>query len=105
MSGQCELCQREVRRLTKHHLIPVARHGNKKNKKLFDRQEVHARVAWLCRPCHSFVHRVLDEKTLEREYNTLEKIAAQPEIAKFTAWLRQRPDGTPVRGGGRRNRR
>ena len=51
-AGRCGLCGREPERLTRHHLIPRTRHANRRNKRDFDRDEVQARVAWLCRPCH-----------------------------------------------------
>lgn len=92
----CELCERRVSHVTKHHLIPKTRHKNKKNKKLFDRQEIHERVLWLCKPCHKTVHATLTEKELERDYNTRELILAHPDIAKFVAWIATKPDGTNV---------
>ncbi len=45
----CELCGRAAVDLTRHHLIPRTRHKNKRNKKMFDRQEIHQTVD-LCRP-------------------------------------------------------
>ena len=93
MSGVCELCGRHVSVLTKHHLIPKARHANKRNKREFDREEVKQRLAWFCRPCHTQVHALYTEKTLEREFNTLVSPAAQPDVAKFVAWIRTKPDG------------
>jgi hypothetical protein len=100
----CELCGRPVASLTRHHLIPRARHGNRRNRRDFDRREVHERIAWLCRPCHDHVHAELSEKELEREYNTLERLRAHPGIARFAAWVSARPpDFRPPRG--RRTRR
>jgi hypothetical protein len=86
-----------VGELTRHHLIPQTRHSNRRNKKAFSRAEVKERIAWLCRPCHKNLHAVLDNKELERDYNTIEALAAHPEIAKFTAWVRNRPERTYVR--------
>ncbi len=92
----CELCGREVARLTRHHLIPRTRHSNRRNKRDFDRAEVHDRIALLCRPCHSNVHRCLSNRDLEREYNTVERLAGHPCIRRFTDWIKDRPDGTSV---------
>lgn len=88
---QCELCNRDVNEVTKHHLIPRTRHANKRNKKQFDRKEVRERVAWLCRPCHKQIHAVFTEKQLEREHNTLAALKAHPEIHKFVEWLKDKP--------------
>lgn len=93
MSGICELCGRTVALLTKHHLIPKARHANKRNQREFDRHEVKHRLAWFCRPCHSHVHALFTEKTLEREFNTLASLAAHPGVAKFVGWIHTKPDG------------
>ena len=94
--GPCELCERDVPNITKHHLIPKTRHKNKKNKKNFDRKEIHDRVIWICRPCHSNIHVVFTEKELEYDFNTLEALAPHPKIEKFTNWMRNKPAGTKV---------
>ena len=86
-SNFCELCERFVKRLTKHHLIPKTRHKNKRNKKNFDRQEVKDRVLWVCRECHNHIHQIFTNKELEYDYNTKEKLISHPEIAKFIAWI------------------
>jgi len=88
---QCELCNRNVNEVTKHHLIPRTRHANKRNKKQFDRVEVRERLAWLCRPCHKQIHALFTEKQLEREYNTLDSLKAQPDIRKFVEWIKVKP--------------
>jgi hypothetical protein len=95
--SQCELCTREVDKITKHHLIPVTRHSNKKNKKNFDRTEVQERVIWICSPCHRNIHAHLTEKELEYDYNSLEKLLTHPGIEKFTNWIKSRPANTSIR--------
>ena len=94
--GACELCGRHVGELTRHHLIPRSRHNQKRNKRMFDRREVKERIALLCRPCHKNVHAILDNKELEKDYNTVEALVAHPGIEKFTRWVSKRP-GTAVR--------
>ena len=89
----CELCGRAAQDLTRHHLIPRTRHKNKRNKKMFDRQEIH-RTVDLCRPCHRHIHATLDNKTIEREYNTVEALLSHPDISRFVAWIRKKPHGT-----------
>ena len=92
----CELCERSVDEVTRHHLIPRTRHANKRNKKLFDRQEVKHRTAWLCRPCHKQIHALISEKEMERDFNTLEALKAHPEIRRFLEWIRDKPPGLKV---------
>lgn len=92
----CELCGRVVEEVTRHHLIPRARHGNRRAQRTFDREEFHHRTAWLCRPCHKQIHVLLTEKEMERTYNTLEALLQHPEVARFVAWLRDKPAGLKV---------
>ncbi|MEN1727742.1 MAG: hypothetical protein AAGJ52_04810 [Pseudomonadota bacterium] len=94
--GECELCSRQVRELTRHHLIPQTRHKNRRNKRDFDRVEVKHRIALLCRPCHAHLHATIPNKTLEREFNTVEALITHPEIKRFVDWIAQKPDGTRV---------
>ena len=78
--------------MSRHHLIPRTRHKNKRNKRTFSRREVH-RTVDLCVPCHKQIHVTIDNKELERRYNTLEALAAQPEIRKFVGWIGNKPHG------------
>ena len=48
------------------------------------REELGARIDL----CHSAIHVFEDHRTPGREYNTLERLRAHPEVAKFTAWVR-----------------
>lgn len=99
----CELCEREVPRRTKHHLIPRTRHRNKRNKKRFARDDVRSRIAMLCPACHRQLHALFSEKVLERELNTLALLRAHPDVATFVAWLRKQPTDRKV--GVRRSKR
>ena len=89
--SNCALCGREEV-LTRHHLVPRCRHANRRNKRDFARETVRETVG-LCRPCHKQVHAVLTEKELEREWNTIPKLLAHPEIARFVDWIRTKPAG------------
>ncbi len=91
MTAPCAICGR-IEALTKHHLIPRTRHKNKRNKREFDRQVVKVTVG-ICRPCHSQIHRVLTEKELEREWNSIEKLRTHPEVRKFQDWIATKPSG------------
>ncbi len=91
MEGICPICGR-VETLTRHHLIPRTRHHNKRNKREFERARVRETTG-LCRPCHSQIHAVLTEKELEREWNTVERLRAHPEIQRFGEWIATKPRG------------
>ena len=90
-SGNCAICGREET-LTRHHLIPRTRHHNKRNKREFERAVVR-QVVGICRPCHSQIHALLSEKELERDYNSVDKLKAHPEVEKFAGWIAKKPRG------------
>ena len=104
-TDRCELCGRRVAVRTRHHLIPRTRHRNKRNKRMFERKDVRERVAWVCKPCHKQIHTLLDAKQLELTYNTIERLAAHPDVARFVDWIRDKPDGTSVPARRTRGRR
>lgn len=93
----CELCGREVERLTRHHLIPRSRHrkilGSKKRRRLFDREDLN-RTVLLCGPCHRKVHQTFTEAELERHYPTVEALSSAPEIERFVDWISGKRQGT-----------
>lgn len=92
----CELCGRTQLALTRHHLIPQSQHQRNRAKRQFDRDEMQTRIALLCRPCHAQVHAVLDNSQLVLAYHTVEALREHPEIAKFAAWLSNKPVGLKV---------
>ena len=90
---RCELCHREVPALTRHHLIPRTRHRKKSTRRTHDLAELRERVCMLCPPCHKQVHALVDARKLEQSFDTVEKLAAHPELTRFVAWVRkQRPE-------------
>ena len=91
MKGTCELCERENVETTGHHLIPRMRH-NKKVKRETTSVERNIKSP-LCRPCHDQMHALFTEKELEREYNTIEKLKAHPDVQKWLAWIKTKTFG------------
>lgn len=93
---RCELCRRVVGEITRHHLLPKSRLRKlkRKSKKLRKRDLTDAdRTIALCRPCHRNIHACLENKELEREYYTPEKLATHPDVRRFTQWIKDRPNG------------
>ncbi|MBD0346220.1 MAG: HNH endonuclease [Coleofasciculus sp. Co-bin14] len=82
---KCELCEREVYRLTVHHLIPKQKVKQKK-------AEPGPTVA-ICSPCHRQIHSLFDNKRLAKELNSIEKLKNEPQMQKFLSWVKkQKPD-------------
>ena len=83
----CRLCGRVTRRgTTEHHLIPRVCHRNRWFKKRYTREQMQATIS-VCRDCHSAIHKFVPrEKTLGREYYTVELLLSHEEIRKFVTW-------------------
>ncbi|KZW00266.1 hypothetical protein EXIGLDRAFT_639669 [Exidia glandulosa HHB12029] len=87
--AECEICEREIP-LTYHHLIPRSVH-NKVLKRGWHPQERLNAVAWLCRYCHSTVHRLASNEDLARYFYTVDLLLAREDIQRWRAWAgRQR---------------
>ncbi|MGK7908135.1 MAG: HNH endonuclease [Synechococcus sp.] len=85
-AATCALCDRQVPKLTQHHLIPRSQHKYYRLKKGYSRERLN-QTASLCPPCHKNVHVTLSEKDLAGSYNTIAKLQQHPEIRRFTAWV------------------
>ena len=93
ITGECEMCGRWGVVLTRHHLIPRARHRNRRARRSFDRREMKGRIALVCRPCHNQIHDLYSEKELERSFNTLDALKNDDRIQRFVEWVRKKPPG------------
>ncbi|HEY9602003.1 MAG TPA: HNH endonuclease [Allocoleopsis sp.] len=78
---KCELCEREVERLTIHHLIP--RHTVKQ------KRAEPGSTTNICSPCHKQIHGLFDNKRLAKELNSLEALRNEPQMEKFLAWVKK----------------
>jgi hypothetical protein len=76
----CFLCERPIgRRAEWHHPVPKSRGGR-------ETVPVHP-------ICHRTIHAVLDNKALARDFAQADALRAQPEIARFLAWVKDKdPD-------------
>ncbi|WP_460204919.1 HNH endonuclease [Scytonema sp. NUACC21] len=73
----CELCDRELDKLTVHHLIPRQKKGH------------HGPKINICSACHRQIHTLFDNTRLAQELNSLEKLKQEPQMQKFLAWVRK----------------
>lgn len=76
---QCELCQRELEKLTLHHLVP-----RQKTKR---KHEPPSSTIEICSACHRQIHSLFDNRHLAEELNTLTKLKQEPQMAKFLLWV------------------
>ncbi|MBT2557898.1 HNH endonuclease [Hymenobacter sp. ISL-91] len=88
---RCALCEREVQRTSRHHLVPREEGGR------------HGPTADLCQPCHSTIHLLLDNKALARRYASIEQLRTAEELQKYLHWIRRsRVERISNRRAGRR---
>ena len=45
----------------------------------------------ICRRCHRMVHRLENERTLAREYFTLEALLSHEGVARYVEWAKKHP--------------
>ncbi|RDW93267.1 HNH endonuclease [Aspergillus mulundensis] len=82
----CEICERDWIPLSYHHLIPRGVH-DKVIKKGWHDEWMLNNVAWLCRACHSFVHRMATNEELAREWFTVERILEREDVRDWARWV------------------
>lgn len=83
---QCVMCER-VRPLTFHHLIPKKTHKRGFAQRKYSKEQRNQSGIDVCTDCHRMIHKTLDHTQLAREYNTLERLLAHPDIDKFVRWV------------------
>lgn len=82
----CEICERDWIPLSYHHLIPRAVH-EKVRKRGWHEEWLLNSVAWLCRACHSFVHRMAGNEELARQWYTVERILEREDVQDWAKWV------------------
>lgn len=85
-TSECELCLRDWIPLTYHHLIPRSTHARVLKRGWHPESDLQ-NVAWLCRACHSFVHRTIGNEELAREWYTVELLAERDDVRKWVGWV------------------
>lgn len=88
---QCELCDRQVARLTVHHLIPRQKKGH------------HGPKTSICAACHQQIHTLFDNTRLAQELNTVEKLKSEPQMSKFLSWARKQSSNKTIKVERRRS--
>lgn len=100
MPAECELCARAVS-LTIHHLFPRSEHSyylrhppgslpasmlDAQGKLSASDMQIKYR-AWLCRPCHSAVHRLIpDNRELGSEYWSVERLMGHEGVRRWVGY-------------------
>ena len=76
----CPLCGRAIppSQRDAHHLVPKMKGGKV--------------TVPMHRICHRQLHALFSETELAREFSTAPALLAHPEVQKFVAWVRTKPD-------------
>lgn len=85
-ASACEICDRDWIGLTYHHLIPRAVHAKVLKRGWHPESKLND-VAWLCRACHSFVHRMAGNEELARQWWSVERISAREDVQRWRRWV------------------
>lgn len=88
---KCELCQRDLYQLTRHHLVP--RQAVKRKK-----AEPGATIN-ICSPCHRQIHRLYNNNYLAQHLNTLDKLKDDPKMRRFLTWIQKQDPQKRIRMG------
>jgi hypothetical protein len=99
MEGSCAICNR-AESLTRHHLIPRARHSNRNTRREFH-QALRNQTIGVCNACHKQIHVTFPEKELERVWKTAEKLKPHPALQTFAQWISSKPRGFGCRTHGK----
>ena len=80
----CQLCERDVVRLTRHHLYPREIHNNLR-KRGYEMDDLNKCII-ICRMCHSYIHKRFTNVELASSYYTIELLLSDEKIQKFSQW-------------------
>ena len=82
----CEICDRDWIPLTYHHLIPKQVHAKALKRGWHEEWRLNS-VAWLCRACHSFVHRIASNEDLARDWWTVDLLMDREDVLAWAKWV------------------
>lgn len=85
-TSACEICDRDWIPLSYHHLIPKQVHAKAIKRGWHEEWRLNS-VAWLCRACHSFVHRIASNEELAREFWSVERLMAREDVVAWARWV------------------
>ncbi|MDX2301663.1 MAG: HNH endonuclease [Microscillaceae bacterium] len=73
-----ELCDREVEKTSKHHLVPKQKGGR------------YSPTVSLCQPCHTTLHHTFTNKELASLYNSMKALKKAERLQKYLDWIKNR---------------
>lgn len=86
---QCELCERQMDKLTVHHLIPRQK---TKRKKVEPGLTIN-----ICSACHKQIHTLFDNTRLAVDLNSIQRLKNEPQMHKFLSWVKKQDPNRRVK--------
>jgi 5-methylcytosine-specific restriction endonuclease McrA len=80
----CDLCGREVSKVTVHHLIPREEGGK------------DLATAMLCIPCHKQIHALYSNKELSVKLYTISRLRNDDKIIKYLKFIAKHPGDSHI---------
>ncbi|MDQ3292688.1 MAG: HNH endonuclease [Bacteroidota bacterium] len=80
----CQLCNREVDVVTRHHLLPKEEGGR------------YSETVDLCQPCHSTIHRTFTNRELAREFTSVQALQQAEPLKKYLDWIKNKKNITRI---------
>lgn len=74
----CQLCNRRVSFVTKHHLLPKQEGGK------------HSETVNLCQPCHSTIHLTFSNQDLAKEFKSISALQQAEPLRKYLKWIKNK---------------
>jgi hypothetical protein len=87
----CELCNRDVQSIGKHHLNP--RKFLSRRRRAYAVQRGERMTVSLCADCEHMIHATFRLSQLHTEMDTLENLKSNEKIKKYVEWVSSRPEG------------
>lgn len=85
-TSACEICERSWIPLSYHHLVPKQMHA-KAVKRGWHEEWMLNSVAWLCRACHGFVHKIASNEELAKNWYTVERLVDREDVQTWARWV------------------
>lgn len=82
---KCELCNRDISEVTKHHLIPKQKGG----------RDLH--IAYLCTTCHKQIHALYTNTELSSRLFTIDRLKNDEKIIKYLNFIKNHPNNLNIK--------
>jgi len=75
---ECQLCERTVNLITRHHLVPKQKGGTIEQ------------TVDLCQPCHKTIHATFTNTEMVQLYDSIEKLQQAEALKGYLKWIKKR---------------